>query len=265
MNYAAMLTAERSTIYREKLRTIIRNIFSCLKENKPIDTTELWAFLKEYPNYDCSKPYDYLGTKLNIIQLSILANDIALSKYLIDERKTQPISINVNSACRKGYLELAELLIRNYKEPSADDIALWRQTAILNGHNNIAYLIDRLLNGLYIQFSKSNTDYFIRVITTAIKYTPGNGYMSKSSDCRPTKIILEEILDQFSRLGYMAYTLEYLNVLQKAVRDYLSINKLFHLGAEDIITTAFNYYRSYKDGIKTTDKRTLEGALLVVI
>ena len=266
MNYAAMLTAEKGDYkYREQLRIITKNVLTSLKDNKRVDTSELWGFLKAHPNYDCSKLYDFLGTKLNIIQLSVFANDIALCKYLIIERKAYPISLNVNYACRKGYTEVVDLLLRNYKESNEEDIALWKQTAILNGHHNIAYLIDRLLNRLYIQFSKSNTDYFIRVINTMLKYTPGNAYMENTSNCRPKRIILQEMLDQLTKFGYMSYTMEYLNALKKIVKDSISIYKLFHLGAEGVINTAINYYIPYKDGIKETDKRTSTGELLVVI
>ena len=266
MNYAAMLTPEKGDYkYREQLRIITKNILTSLKDNKRVDTSELWGFLKEHPNYDCSKLYDFLGTKLNIIQLSVFANDIALCEYLISERKASPVSINVNYASRKGYTEVVDLLLRNYKEPKEEDIALWKQTAILNGHHNVAYLIDRLLNRLYIQFSKSNTDYFIRVINTTLKYTLGNAYMENPSNCRPKRIILQEMLDQLTKFGYMSYTMEYLNALKKIVKDSISIYKLFHLGAEDIINTAINLYIPYKDGLKETDKRTSIGELLVVI
>ena len=266
MNYAAMLTAERGDrAYIEQLRVITKNAITCLKDNRPVDTGELWAFLKEHPNYDCSKFYNYLGTKLNIIQLSVVANDIDLCKYLISERKAGPISLNVNYACRKGYTEVVDLLIRNYKEPKEEDITLWKQTAILNGHHNIAYLIDRLLNRLYIQFSKSNTDYFIRVINTSLKYTPENAYMENPLKCRPKKIILNEMLESLTKYGYMPYTLEYLNALKKIVKESISIYKLFHLGAEDIINTAINYCIPYKDGLKETNQRTSTGALLVVV
>lgn len=266
MNYAAMLTAEKGDrAYIEQLRVITKNIQPCLKENRPVDTGELWAFLKEHPNYDCSKFYDYLGIRLNIIQLSVLANDIALCKYLISERKASPVSINVNYASRKGYTEVVDLLLRNYKEPKEEDIALWKQTAILNGHHNIAYLIDRLLNRLYVQFSKSNTNYFIRVIDTTLKYTPENAYMENPLKCRPKKVILNEMLESLTKYGYMPYTMEYLNALKKIVKYSLSIYKLFHLGAEDVINTAINYYIPYKDGLKETDKRTSTGELLVVI
>lgn len=266
MHYAAMLTAEKGNrSYIELLRVITKNILSCLKENRPVDTGELWAFLKEHPNYDCSNFYYYGGITLNIIQLSVLANDIDLCKYLISERIASPVSINVIHACRKGYTEVVDLLLRNYKEPKEEDIALWKQTAILNGYHSIAYLIDRLLNRLYIQFSKSNTDYFIRVINTSLKYTPGNAYMENPSDCRPKRIILQEMLDQLTKFGYMSYTMEYLNALKKIVKDSISIYKLFHLGAEDILNTAINLYIPYKDGIKETDKRTSTGALLVVM
>lgn len=267
MYYSAMLTAEKSNQnkYIEQLRAITKNALTCLKDNNPVDSSELWDFLNEYPSFDCSKPYDFFGTKINIIQLSVHANDIALCEYLIRERKADPISPNVNIACRKGYTEIAELLIQNYKEPKEEDIALWKQTAILNGHNNIAYLIDRLLNRLYIQFSKSNTDYFIRVINTTLKYTLEGAYMENTPNCRPKKVILNEMLESLTKYGYMPYTMEYLNALKKIVKDSLSIYKLFHLGAEDVINTAINYYIPYKDGIKETDKRTPTGALLVVI
>ena len=262
-----MLTAEKGNDKNngEQLRVITNNVLTSLKDNNQVDTSELWGVLKEHPNYDCSKLYDFLGTKLNIIQLSVLANDIALCKYLIKERKVYPISLNVNYACRKGYIEIVDLLLRDYKEPTEEDISLWRQTAILNGHHNIAYLIDRLLNRLYIQFSKSNTDYFIRVINTTLKYTLDGAYMDNPLQCRPKKIILNEMLESLTEHGYMPYTMEYLSALKKIVKESISIYKLFHLGAEDVINTAINYYIPYKDGIKETDKRTSTGALLVVM
>lgn len=266
MNYAAMLTAEKGDYkYREQLRVITKNILTSLKDNNHVDTSELWGFLKEHPNYDCSKLYDFLGTKLNIIQLSVFANDIALCEYLIIERKAYPTSLNVNYACRKGYTEAVNLLLSNYKEPNEEDIALWKQTAILNGHNNIAYLIDRLLNRLYIQFSKGDTNYFIRVINTTLKYTLDGAYMDKGLNSRPKKVILNEMLEQFNKYGNIPYTMEYLSALKKIVKESISIYKLFHLGAEDVINTAINYYIPYKDGIKETDKRTSTGALLVVM
>lgn len=266
MNYAAMLTAEKGDrTYNEKLRVITKNVLTCLKDNRTVDTGELWAFLKEYPNYDCSKFYDFFGTKLNIIQLSVVANDIDLCKYLIHERKASPISLSVNYACRKGYAEVVDLLIRNYKEPKEEDIVLWKQTAILNGYHSIAYLIDRLLNRLYIQFSKGDTNYFIRVINTTLKYTLDGAYMDKALNSRPKKVILNEMLEQFNKHGNIPYTMEYLNALKKIVKESISIYKLFHLGAEDVINTALNYYIPYKDGIIETDKRTSTGALLVVV
>lgn len=266
MNYAAMLTAEKGDYkYREQLRVITKNVLTSLKDNNHVDTSELWEFLKEHPNYDCGKPFDYCGTKFYIIQFSVLANDIALCKYLIRERDASPVSLSINYACRKGYTEIVDLLLRNYKEPKEEDILLWKQTAILNGHNNIAYLIDRLLNGLFIQFSKSETNYFIRVINTTLKYTLDGAHMDKALNSRPKKVILNEMLEQFNKYGNIPYTMEYLSALKKIVKESISIYKLFHLGAEDVINTAINYYIPYKDGIKETDKRTSTGALLVVM
>lgn len=266
MNYASMLVAEKGHQEdREQLKNITKNAITCLKDNKLIDTSEFWNFLNEHPTYDCDKPYNCLGCNYYIITIPIIANDIDLCKYLIEKRNVIPTSINVNVACRNGYAEIIELLIQNYKNPSEKDIALWKQTAILNGHHNIAYLIDRLLNRLYIQFSKSNTDYFIRIINTTLKNTLDGAYIEKSPNARPKKVILYEMLEQLTKDGYMAYTMEYLIALKKIVKDSLSISKLFHRGAEDTVTTAINYYRSYKDGIKTTGKRTFDGALLVSI
>lgn len=173
--------------------------------------------------------------------------------------------MNVNYACRCGYTDITQLLIGNYAEANDKDIALWKQTAILNGHNNIAYLIDRLLNGLFIQFSKSDTNFFIRVINTTLKYTLDGAYMDKALNNRPKKVILNEMLEHFTKYGNIPYTMEYLNALKKIVKESISIYKLFHLGAEDVINTAINYYIPYKDGIKETDKRTSTGALLVVM
>ena len=61
------------------------------------------------------------------------------------------------------------------------------------------------------------------------------------------------------------HIMDYLNALKKIVKESISIYKQFHLGAEEVINTAINYYIPYTDGIKETDKRTSTGALLVVI
>lgn len=266
MNYAAML--EWSKAYRkeqdDKLRKIANDFFRAIKENRSVETIELQTFIQEYPTYDYNRMFSVACSKLNILQLAIFAHDINICNFLLN-KGAKPNSLNVNYACRNGYTEIAELLIRNCKEPSANDKALWRQTAILNGHNNIAYLIDRLVNRLYIQFSKSNTDYFIRVINTTLKYTLDGAYMDKSPSSRPKKVILNEMLEQLTKHGYMLYTMEYLNALKKIVKDSLSIYKLFHLGAEDVINSAIGYYLPYHDGLIETDKRTPNGALLVEI
>lgn len=266
MNYSWMLLCGKA--YREeqddKLRKIANDFFRAIKENSSIETTELHNFIQEYTTYDYNRSFSVSTISMNILQLAVIANDIDICKYFLSKGAT-PISMNVNYACRNGYAEIAELLIKNYKEPSANDKTIWRQTAILNGHNNIAYLIDRLVNRLYIQFTKSNTDYFIRVINTTLKYTLEGAYMDKTPSSRPKRVILQEMLEQLTMHGYMLYTMEYLNALKKIVKDSLSIYKLFHLGAGDVINSAINYYLPYHDGLMETDKRTPNGALLVEI
>lgn len=267
MNYNAMLTAEKGD-YRKKqddiLRKIAHDLSISIKEHRSIETTALLDFLKENPTYDYNRSFLVYTIRMNILQLAVMANDIDICKYLLSKGAT-PISMNVNCACRNGYIEVLELLIRNYKDASEEDIALWKQTAILNGHNNLAYLIERLLNMIYIQFSKGDTDYFIRVIKNTLKYTVGCAYMDNSPNCRPINITLQEMLESLTKNEYMPYTMEYLNVLKKIVKDSLSIYRIFHLGAEEVINEAINYHIPYKDGTKETDKRTSTGALLVVI
>ena len=73
------------------------------------------------------------------------------------------------------------------------------------------------------------------------------------------------MLEQLTKHGYMLYTMEYLNALKKIVKDSLSIYKLFHLGAEDVINSAIRNYSPYHEGIMETDKRTSNGALLIEI
>lgn len=267
MNYSAMLTADkgRSTEATVEIRAITRTILLTLREKNAVDISPVWKFLKEYPNYDCNHDFDYMGTKLQIIQLAVLSNDISLCNHLIDERGAKPTSNSVNIACRNGYNEIAALLLSHYIEPSDKDIALWKQTAILNGHNEIAYLIVRLLNPLFIQFSKSDSDYFTNAIKAAIKYSPLPSYIDASMCKREKKVVLQEMLDQLTVNGYINYNLEYLNVLKKAVNDYISLHKLFHLGAEDKINKAINRYSQYKEGSIKTNERTNTGALLVTI
>lgn len=266
MNYSWMLLW--SEAYRkeqdDKLRRIANNFFRAIKENRSVETIELQNFIQEYPTYDYNRIFSFTCIQLNILQLAIIANDIKICDLLLN-KGTKPISINVNYACRRGYTDIIELLICNYAEANEKDIALWKQTAILNGHHNIAYLIDRLLNRLYIQFSKSNTDYFIKVINTTLKYTLEGAYMDKFPSSRPKKVILQEMLEQLTKHGYMLYTMEYLNALKKIVKDSLSIYKLFHLGAEDVINSAIRNYSPYHEGIMETDKRTSNGALLIEI
>lgn len=266
MNYSWMLLW--SEAYRkeqdDKLRRIANNFFRAIKENRSVETIELHNFIQEYPTYDYNRSFSVYTIRMNILQLAVIANDIDICKYLLSKGAT-PISMNVNYACRRGYTDIIELLICNYAETNEKDIALWKQTAILNGHHNIAYLIDRLLNRLYIQFSKNNTDYFIKVINTTLKYTLEGAYMDKFPGSRPKKVILQEMLEQLTKHGYMSYTMEYLNALKKIVKDSLSIYKLFHLGAEDVINSAIRNYSPYHDGLMETDKRTSNGALLIEI
>ena len=267
MHYSAMQTANKnmSAALTDEIREITRTILRCLMDKKAVALSPVWKFLKEYPNYDCNQVFDCNGTKLQIIQLAVLTNDISLCNYLIEEKGAKPTSNSVNVACRNGYNEIVALLLSHYVEPSNKDIALWKQTAILNGHNEIAYLIVRLLNPLFIQFSKSDSDYFINAINAAIKYSPLPSYVDAPTCKREKKVVLQEMLDQLTLNGYINYTIEYLTVLRKAVHDYISLNKLFHLGAEDKINKAINRYSQYKDGSIKTNERTNTGALLVTI
>lgn len=267
MNYLAMQTANKnmSAALTDEIREITRTILRCLMDKKAVDLSPVWKFLKEYPNYDCNQVFDCNGTKLQIIQLAVLTNDISLCNYLIEEKGAKPTSNSVNVACRNGYNEIAALLLSHYIEPSDKDIALWKQTTILNGHNEIAYLIVRLLNPLFIQFSKSDSDYFTNAIKAAIKYSPFPSYVDAPTCKREKKVVLQEMLDQLTLNGYINYNLEYLNVLKKAVHDYISLHKLFHLGAEDKINKAINRYSQYKEGSIKTNERTNNGALLVTI
>lgn len=193
-----------------------------------------------------------------------LANNTDICKYMID-RGAKPQRVNVSVACRNGNAEMVELLLSRYEKPNEDDIAGWKKTAVLNGHCSIASLIDRVLNKIYIKFSQNDTMYYIKVVSGAIKNTLPNQYISASPKCRPTKTILQEILEELSSMGYMKYSLEYLIVLKKAIKYSLSISKIFHLDAEEKINDAINYFQPYKDGLMETDKRTPDGALLVVM
>lgn len=265
MNYNAMVSAEKSCKeLHQQLRQITYKLLKSLHEKRSCDSTELKKFVEENLSFDFNGTFILGTTSINGLHVVVCSNDVSLCKEVL-ERGAKPNAMNMGFACRFGYTEIASLLLTHYQDPSENDIALWKQTAILNGHNNIAYLIDRLLKEIYLQFSQSDTAYFIRVINTALKYTPGNNYMDKSEKCRPTKVILQEMLEHLTRSGYIPYNMEYLNVLKKSVQDSISIYKLFHLGAEDRIDKAISYYNPYHEGMKETDKRTPTGALLVTI
>ena len=50
----------------------------------------------------------------------------------------------------------------------------------------------------------------------------------------------------FTKYGNIPYTMEYLNALKKIVKESISIYKLSHLDAEDVINTAINYHIPYR-------------------
>lgn len=263
MDIKSRLNSAHLSLHNTRVE-IFQGILSCIKKRIPVETKELERYIRNYPNDNYDWYINFGGKKINGLHLSVLANDFEICKYMIDHGAT-PQSNNVYVACRNGNAEMVELLLSKYVEPQKEDIVIWKKTAVLNGHNNIASLIDRLLNRLYIKFSQSDTSYFLKIVSNSLKNILPNHYIENSPDCRPTKIILEEIHQELSNLGYMKYSLEYLNVLKRIIRDSLSISKFFHSDSYNKINDAINYYKPYKDGLMEIDKRTTDGSLLVVM
>ncbi|MDE6684086.1 MAG: hypothetical protein K2J94_02770, partial [Duncaniella sp.] len=239
----------KSSDYRkkqdDKLKKIANDFYSSIRENRNIDATELLNYIQEYPN-DYNREFQFLYRtcvimSLNILQLAVIANDVTICNDLLN-KGANPIPLNVYHACRNGYDEILGLLLRKYKELSEKDIALCKQAAILNGHSNSAYLIDLLLNKLYLQFSRSDTDYFIRALSFSIRNTVGVAYSHNPEIHRSLNEIMKDMLHDFNEYGYINYNLENLYTLKESVHNYIAFSKLFHLDAEDKITTAINYY-----------------------
>lgn len=254
MDYKAMLANARSIDYHKELINDVR---------KAVDYEEahrvFMEYINKFPNDDFKWTCGYGYSAINGLRLAVQIRDYIVCEYIIG-KDTKPDVVDINIACRLGNIEIVELLVSHYANPTDDNISHWRKVALINGHKNIAYLIDRLCGTMFLQFCKRDTEYFIRVLSNSIKNTPTDTMRDKAK-----KEIMLSMLDDFNDKEYIAYTIDNLTILKESVEYYISIYKLLHINAENIITTAINYYRSYKDGIKTTDKRTLDGALLVTL
>lgn len=263
MDIKAILSTNINKV-KDKRVELFNGAVSCHRKKIPFDTTDFERYIKDYPSDDFNWEVIIGSYKYNGLHIAAIANNLEICKYMIDHGAT-PKSSNVCVACKKGNAEMVELLLSRYVEPTEQDIAIWKKTAVLNGHNNIVPLIDRMLNRLYIKFSQSDTAYYLKIVSNTLKHIFPNQYIENSPTCRPTKIILKEIHEELSNLGYMKYSLEYLNVLKKTIKDSLSISKFFHSDSDNKINEAINYYQPYKDGLMETDKRTPDGSLLVVM
>ena len=264
MNLKAILenAAQRTDLRQE----LVTNVWPSIKAK---DTERSHRILLEYVNKHPNEDYNWVGSlggnKIKCLHLSVFANDYEICKYML-EKGAKPDSFNICIACKNGNIELVKLLIGKFGIPTDNDISQWKQYAMIGGREEITHYLSDLNRELYIRFSKRNTDYFIRVLSNSIKYTPINCYsVNKQVSHRPKREIMQEMLDCFNDRGYIAYTIENLMILKEAIEYYISISKLFHREAENTIRSAIDYYRSYKDGITTTDKRTFDGALLVSI
>lgn len=247
-------------------RELFRNVFSGVKE-KGIEEGRhiLREYIDRHPNDDFDWEIGHgSGLIFNGLHIIIMCNEVELCKQLLDNGM-KPKPQNLFPACQKGFKEIASLLLRHYDNPSVEYIQKWKRAAIDNGHYDIAYLIDLMTGNLYLQFSSSDTDYFIKALSFSIRNTVGVAHSHNPLIRRSLNEIMEDMFHDFNKYGYINYNLENLYTLKKTVHNHIAFSKLFHLDAEDKITTAINYYNPYKDGTKQTDKRTVNGELLVYL